>query len=189
MRHGRIAEQRREKRMDEDNKSLTQQAYEYWLDSRFSMEDAVGEFGVTVQEMEAWPNKSKTQQAYEFLVQHHFSMRRVARKFGISHVTIFNYRNIAQGRYSPALKRKLTHNTRNDVKMFHGMRCYVCWKNFEADELDIDYWNGDPTDDSYGNLVPLCKQCHGYKTGHKTIGFTYKFSYGRNIAIIEEDQD
>lgn len=140
---------------------------------------------------EKWMDKDKSssQKAYEYWRRSPFSMREVAKMFGISNAALSNYRNRIEGRFSPALKRKLTHNTRNDVKWFHGMRCYVCWKTFEADELDIDHWNGDPTDDSYGNLVPLCKQCHRHKTDHKTIGFTYKFSYGRNIAIIEEDQE
>jgi HNH endonuclease len=132
---------------------------------------------------------SKSRAAYEYKRIHWWvSWREAAKEHGISHVALLRYRDKIEGNYSPKI-RKLSQSSRLDMKLMHGKRCYIYWKTFPPDELEIDHWDGDSTDDSYGNLVPLCQQCHRYKTGHKTIAFTYRFGSVRNTAIIEENED
>lgn len=57
--------------------------------------------------------------------------------------------------------------------------CFVCLQHGRpVPATDVDHVSGDPSDNSAGNLMPLCHECHSYKTGRERNGLPVAWGVG-----------
>ncbi len=163
-------------------------AYEYlmWQESHTISESA---HKYDVSEDEILANRSgmsRTQQAYEYYTKHDISLRKAAKKFDISPSALSQYSSAIEGKLTSRAERSFIHSERSNIKILHGYRCYMCLGVFSPENLEIDHWDGDRTNDAWGNRVPLCKKCHAKKTHGKVYKRSIAFIQGTPVVGIEE---
>ncbi len=163
-------------------------AYEYlmWRE-RNTISESAHKYDVSEDEILA--NRSgisRTKQAYEYYTRHRISMREAAKKFGISHAAVSYYKSELEGKPTSRTERRFLRSEHNDIKILHGYRCYMCLGDFSPENLEIDHWDGDRTNDALGNRVPLCKKCHAMKTHGKVYKRSIAFIQGTLVLGFEE---
>lgn len=163
-------------------------AYEYlmWRE-RNTISESAHKYDVSEDEILAHRSgMSKTQQAYEYHKKHNISMHKAAKKFGISASALSQYSSTIEGKLTDRARRTYVRSERSDIKILHGYRCYMCLGVFSPENLEIDHWDGDRTNDAGGNRVPLCKECHAKKTHGKVYKRSIAFIQGTPVVGIEE---
>jgi hypothetical protein len=163
-------------------------AYEYfmWLEGNTISESA---HKYDVSEDEILANRSgikRTAQAYEYYTRHYISMSKAAKKFGISTSAVSQYSSAIEGKLTEGAKRTYIRSDRSNIKILHGYRCYICLGVFSPENLEIDHWDGDRTNDEWGNRVPLCKKCHAMKTHGKVYKRSIAFIHGTPVVGFQE---
>lgn len=162
-------------------------AYEYfmWLE-RNTISESAHKYDVSEAEILAIGSGTRTTQAYEYFTRHAISMRKTAKKFGIVHSTLSQYRSATKGKLTSNAERTYLRSDRSNIKILYGYRCYMCLGDFAPENLEIDHWDGDRTNDELGNRVPLCKKCHAMKTHGKVYKRSIAFIQGTPVVGFEE---
>jgi hypothetical protein len=177
----------------ESRKARIELAYEYlrWL-PRITLRNASLKYNVNEDEiLYLKSDKSRTQQAYEYYMKtHRVSMRVAGEKFGVSAAAVSYYKSELEGKLTNRTERRFLRSEHSDLKILHGYRCYMCLRVFAPQDLEIDHWDGDRTNDEWGNLVPLCKECHARKTWGKIYRRSIAFFGGKpSVDIAEYEQE
>lgn len=163
-------------------------AYEYLMwRKRNTISESAHKYNVSEDEILAKrPGISRTIQAYEYSTNHNTYMATAASKFGISKSALSQYNSTIKGKLSNRAKRTFIRSERSDIKILYGYRCYMCLNVFSPENLEIDHWDGDRTNDAWGNRVPLCKKCHAMKTHGKVYKRSIAFIQGTPVVGFEE---
>jgi hypothetical protein len=188
-----IESKRREKQAYYDDipqkrEDRIKKAYEYLMwQEKHTISQSAHKYDVSEKQLlETRPGMTRTQQAYEYYRKHPVSMRKAGEKFGVSHASISQHKSELEGKLTSRTERKFLHSEHSNIKILHGYRCYMCLDVFEPQDLEIDHWDGDRTNDAWGNRVPLCKKCHAKKTHGKVYKRSIAFIQGKPVVGIEE---
>jgi len=172
----------------ETREARISKAYEYLMwQQRHTISESAQKYDVSEDEiLKHKSGMSRTQPAYEYYSKHNVSMRKAAQKFGISPSTLSQHSSAIEGKLTSRAERSFIRSERSNIKILHGYRCYMCLGVFSPENLEIDHWDGDRTNDAWGNRVPLCKKCHTKKTHGKVYKRSIAFIQGTPVVGIEE---